>query len=54
MLNVPSLRSHERSISASTARIITGVALIIVVVFSGFVHGQLVMFRGSMAPTPNP
>ena len=30
---------------ASTARIITGAALIIVVVFSGFARGQLVMFQ---------
>ena len=54
MLNVPSLSSHERSTSASSARIITGTALIIVIVFSGFARGQLVMFRGSTAPTPNP
>jgi uncharacterized membrane protein YdfJ with MMPL/SSD domain len=30
---------------ASTARIITGAALIIIVVFSGFARGQLVMFQ---------
>ncbi len=30
---------------ASTARIITGAALIIVVVFAGFARGQLVMFQ---------
>ena len=30
---------------ASTARIITGAALIIVVVFAGFAHGKLVMFQ---------
>jgi RND superfamily putative drug exporter len=30
---------------ASTARIITGAALIIVAVFSGFARGQLVMFQ---------
>lgn len=30
---------------ASTARIITGAALIIVIVFSGFARGQLVMFQ---------
>ena len=31
--------------SASTARIITGAALIIVAVFSGFASGELVMFQ---------
>jgi RND superfamily putative drug exporter len=30
---------------SSTARIITGAALIIVVVFAGFARGQLVMFQ---------
>ena len=39
--------THEAVASgvASTARIITGAALIIVVVFSGFTRGQMVMFQ---------
>ncbi len=39
--------THEAVASgvASTARIITGAALIIVVVFSGFARGQMVMFQ---------
>ena len=34
-----------RSAGSSTARIITGAALIIIVVFIGFARGQLVMFQ---------
>ncbi len=40
-----STREAVASGVASTARIITGAALIIVVVFSGFARGQLVMFQ---------
>jgi len=40
-----STRDAVASGIASTARIITGAALIIVVVFIGFAHGQLVMFQ---------
>ena len=38
-------RRHRRSAIASTARIITGAALIIVAVFAGFAAGDLVMFQ---------
>ena len=41
-------RSTEEAVAtgvASTARIITGAALIIIIVFSGFAAGQLVMFQ---------
>jgi RND superfamily putative drug exporter len=40
-----STREAVASGVASTARIITGAALIIVVVFAGFARGQLVMFQ---------
>jgi putative drug exporter of the RND superfamily len=40
-----STREAVASGVATTARIITGAALIIVVVFSGFARGQLVMFQ---------
>ena len=40
-----STRDAVASGVASTARIITGAALIIVVVFAGFARGQLVMFQ---------
>ena len=40
-----STREAVASGVASTARIITGAALIIIVVFSGFARGQLVMFQ---------
>ena len=40
-----STREAVASGVASTARIITGAALIIIVVFAGFARGQLVMFQ---------
>jgi RND superfamily putative drug exporter len=42
---VGSTREAVASGVASTARIITGAALIIIVVFAGFAAGQLVMFE---------
>jgi putative drug exporter of the RND superfamily len=42
---VGSTREAVTTAVASTARIITGAALIIVVVFTGFARGELVMFQ---------
>ena len=44
-MNDPRSREAAATGVASTARIITGAALIIIVVFSGFARGQLVMFQ---------
>jgi len=42
---IGSTREAVASAVASTARIITGAALIIIIVFAGFARGQLVMFQ---------